>query len=545
MQPADYSGGVRLNVTDFGAIGDSTSDNTAPIQQVLDKASPGDTVFIPEGNFLVRTLQLRSGVHLISRGILAHHADAKSGEYSIEKQNSPNPLLKGEGVADIYISIRAKSKNEGIHLTKCQNIRIVNSDLEGDSTKFRAYPGILAFQVSGLDVSSTRIHHFGSGRTETHSYQPGTGIRVLSSNTISIRDSEIFHNGENGIFIHGSRKAEVLNNTIHHNGMSAIQVAFGNSGKENDYNFSGNILDQNAADGIDINNRSPENAKEINTTIAYNLSCDNGFVNGKSTPDGSGFGTLINVSDIVIYRNQAIGNNRPALYIEDCGTLLTKENQADNQVEIVLNLGELRIESSQYSSINLMANAKAKRILVRDSKIGSLSLPNQIEVEQFEVLSSSFSHARFNINMKGNLILRDNDLKNTSDSNVLLLANVDSAVIEDNRIESLKTTAVAIRKPAKNVRLSRNLIRSSGPVIFDEGSPNLLIQDNTIEVIPGGEENLTLKSNFPDRLRLEGNEHLGADGKPTLVFVGKGTATVQEKRIIGTTDFAEVNVIEN
>src|SRR5690606_15353268 len=154
-------------------------------------------------------------------------------------------------------------------------------------------------------------------------------IRILSSNTISIRDSEIFENGENGIFIYGSRKAEVLNNTIHHNGMSGIQVAFGDSGKEDDYNFNGNILDQNAADGIDINNRSPEKAKEITTTIAYNLSCGNGFVKGESTPDGSGFGTLINVSGILIYRNQAIGNNRPALYIEDCGMILSRENYAD------------------------------------------------------------------------------------------------------------------------------------------------------------------------------------------------------------------------
>lgn len=534
--------GIRRTVTDFGAVGDSLTDNTSAIQTIIDEASPGDTVFIPEGNFLIRTLLLRSGVHLVSKGILAHHSSAKTGDYSIEKQNSPNPLIKGEGVSDIYLSIRAKSKNEAVYLDRCKQIRIVNSDFEGDSTKLRAYPGILAFQCSGLEILSSRIYHFGSKRTKTHSYQPGTGIRILSSNTISIRDSEIFKNGENGIFLYGSRKAEVLNNTIHHNGMSAIQVAFGESGKENDYNFAGNILDQNAADGIDINNRSPEKAKEIATTISYNLSCDNGFVEGKSTPDGSGFGTLINVSGIILYRNQAIRNNRPALYLESCGEILSRENQADNQVEIVLALADLRIESSQYSSINLMANTKAKHILIKDSRIGSLSLPNKIEVEEFEVISNTFSHARMNVNMKGNFILKGNEMKNASDASVLLLSKATSAVIQDNQIESQKATAILINKSASNISLIGNKIRSAGPGIYDQGSPNLLVQDNKIELIPGGKENLTLKSNYPNGLILQGNEHYGTEGKPTLVFVGKGNAKVHDKLVVGTADYAEVEV---
>jgi Right handed beta helix region len=163
-------------------------------------------------------------------------------------------------------------------------------------------------------------------------------------------------------------------------------------------------------------------------------------------------------------------------------------------------------------------------------------------VEQLEVLSNSFSHARFNINMKGNLVLKDNELKNSSNSSALLLADVNSATIEDNRIVSQNTTAIAIRKPAKNVRLIGNTIVSAGPAIFDEGSPSLLIQDNKIELIQGGTESLTLKSNFPDGLRLEGNEHHGTEGKPALVFVGRGTATVNEKLVIGTADYADVEV---
>src|SRR5690606_24712223 len=162
---------------------------------------------------------------------------AKAGEYSIEKQNSPNPLIMGQGVENVCISIKGESKNEGIYLLKSHQIHIYNTELTGDSTKLRAFPGIMTFQSSGIEIANTTLHHFGMPRTETHSYQPGTGIRIMSSNTVSIHSSEIYKNGENGVFIHGSRKVEVLNNVIHHNGMSAIQVAFGSSAKEKDYNF--------------------------------------------------------------------------------------------------------------------------------------------------------------------------------------------------------------------------------------------------------------------------------------------------------------------
>lgn len=158
------------------------------------------------GIYLVRTILLRSGVSFVAEGLIKHHHSAKSGEYSIEKQNSPNPLILGQEVKNISISLNGESKNEGIYLLKSHQIRIFNSDLAGDSTKFRAYPGIITFESSGIEIVNSKIHHFGKPRSETKSYQPGTGIRILSSNTISIHSSEIYANGENGVFIYGSRK---------------------------------------------------------------------------------------------------------------------------------------------------------------------------------------------------------------------------------------------------------------------------------------------------------------------------------------------------
>src|SRR5690606_35633134 len=62
--------GRTLDVSTNGARGDGKTDDTDSIQAVINKAARGDTVFIPSGTYLVRTLKLRSGVHIKGDGLL-------------------------------------------------------------------------------------------------------------------------------------------------------------------------------------------------------------------------------------------------------------------------------------------------------------------------------------------------------------------------------------------------------------------------------------------------------------------------------------------
>ncbi|SFT73729.1 Right handed beta helix region [Algoriphagus locisalis] len=538
--------GKKINVLEKGVLAASENDQTDAIQGVIDQATEGDTVFFPKGIYLVRTILLKSGVNIQSEGTIKHHESAKDGQYSIEKQNSPNPLILGQGVRNISISLKGESKNEGIYLLKSHQIRIYDSELIGDSTKRRAHPGIMTFQSSGIDIANTKIHHFGMPRAETHSYQPGTGVRILSSNTVSIHDSEIYKNGENGVFIHGSRKVEVINNVIHHNGMSAIQVAFGDSGKEKDYNFSYNVLEENASDAIDINNRSKEKAKNIACLITENITCGNGFVKGESTPDGSGIVTLINVANVLIYKNEAYRNNRPAIYVESCGVILGKKNWADNQVEITLDLDELVLEENRFSSINLIANTKAQKIHLKNNELGSLSLPNGIQVEEFIVENNSFSHANFNLNLKGKVELIGNKIENSSRNPTILITEADNARIENNEILSQNSSAVILRKTAKNVQIIGNQIKSFNTAIFDDNSKELVVKNNKVTSIAGGKENQAFRSHYPDNLILEGNEYRGIANTETVIFVGKGKASVSnEKMITGTANYGVVDISGN
>ena len=537
--------GRNINVLENGVMADSENDQTEAIQLVIDQAKKGDTVFFPEGKYLIRTLLLRSGVSIHSQGLIKHHNSAQAGEYSIEKQNSPNPLILGQGVSNVSISLNGESKNEGIYLLKSHQIRIYNSELIGDSTKLRAYPGIMTFESSGIEIVDTKIHHFGMPRTETHSYQPGSGIRILSSNTVTIHNSEIYQNGENGVFIHGSRKVDVINNIIRHNGMSAIQVAFGDTGKERDYNFAYNILEENASDAIDINNRSKEKAKDIACVITENITCGNGYVNGESTPDGSGIVTLINVSNVLIYKNEAYRNNRPAIYVESCGVILGKENWADNQVEITLDLEELLLEKNRFSSINLIANTKAQKIHLRNNELGSLSLPNDIQVAQFTIENNTFSHANFNLNLKGKIELKDNKIENKSNNPTILISQANDALIENNEILSQNSSAIILRKTARNVQIIGNQIKSYNTAIFDDNSTELVVKNNKITSIAGGKENQAFRSHYPNMLTLEGNEYVGIKNTETVLLIGKGKASIgKEKLISGTANYGGVEISE-
>ncbi|MEP1085562.1 MAG: right-handed parallel beta-helix repeat-containing protein [Algoriphagus sp.] len=544
-QTDSASDNKQLNILDFGVSADSQNDQTEAIQQVIDQASEGDTVFFPEGEYLIRTLLLRSGVNILSEGLIKHHSAAIDGAYSMEKQNSPNPLILGQEVKNVTISLRGESKNEGIYLLKCHQISVYNTNLTGDSTKLRAYPGILTFESSGIEIVNSKIHHFGKPRSETHSYQPGTGIRILSSNTISIRNSEIYQNGENGIFIYGSRNIEVLDNVIHHNGMSAIQVAFGDKGKEKDYNFTNNIFDSNAADAVDINNRSPEKAMDIACVIAYNISCDNGFVKGESTPDGSGIGTLINISNVLLYKNQAYRNNRPAIYVESCGVILAKDNWADNQVEVTLDLEELVLEKNRFSSINLIANTKAEKIQIKNNELGSLSFPDGIHVKEMDIENNRISNASINLNMKGKLHLTENKIENKSKKPTLLIIKADDALIENNEILSENSSAIVLRKTARNIQIVGNHIKSFNTAIFDENSTALTVKDNIITSIKGGKENQAFRSHHPNQLTLKGNEYRGIENTETVLLIGKGKASIgKEKLVSGTANYGEVEVSE-
>ena len=535
--------GRLLNVKDFHAVGDGTTDDTAAIQDAIRSATEGDTVFIPEGAYLVRSLGLKSGINIKGEGMLIQTIEGEKEGVTNEKQNSSSPLFRGHQIKDVYLSIKAQTVYETAYLSASKNITIDQSTLLGDPSNPLSFSGLLFYDCENVAIKNTSISYYGAPRELPDIYQRGTAIRVLSSKIITINDSEITRNGENGIFVHDTPDVEVANNVISKNGMSAIQVAFGSTGREKNYHFSNNLMEENAADAIDINNRSDRPHWDINCLIENNISRNNGYVKGQPTPDGSGIATLINLSGVTMLNNIAEGNNRPALYLENCGKIYASGNKADNQVEVVLQFDELILEENSFGSISLLANVAGKKLSMTNNKLYSMSLPNGIKVDSLILTENLISQASLNFNMSGNVKLVENTINSHSKDGAILLVKVNSALLERNIITSMGSHAIATRKSADNIEILNNDIKSVNACIFDDGAKGLRVIGNKLRSLEGGSFRHTLVSRSPNQLVLSQNEHRTAPENITIYLEGKGTARIAEENILsGTVDYGTVNV---
>lgn len=532
-----------LNVKANRAVGDGLTDDTKAIQATISNAQPGDTVFIPKGKYLVKALGLKSGVHIKSEGLLIQKIAGEKEEFSPSRQNSSAPLFRGINVTNIFLSFRGQTENEALYLSGSKEVHITNSHIQGDPTKTKSFAGILLYNCENISIDKTTITHYGTDRENPDTYQPGTAIRILSSKNISITYNQIVDNGENGVFMHDTPDVEVSNNSILSNGMSAIQVAFGTQGIEKNYKFVNNLMEGNAADAIDINNRSKRKFMDINCLIEKNISRNNGFVKGESTPDGSGIATLINVSGVKMINNTAEGNNRPALYIESCGNIYAKGNKADNQVEVVLKFNELILSDNSFSFISLLANVDGKKLLLTNNQLHTLSLPNGIKVDSLLMKNNLIVNASLNFNMEGNVKMQENTINSHAKDAAILIVRANSVLIKKNIITSTQSHAVAIRKMATNVTIINNDIKSVNSCIFDDGSKDLKIIGNKFLSLEGGRFRHTLVSRNPDGLILSKNEHISGQKKNALRLEGSGSAWVSDEKIIrGYADYGSVSV---
>lgn len=471
--------GRRIDVTQYGAKGNGKADDSQAIQAALDSAGIGDTVYLPKGTYLVHTIRLVANVHLVSDGLLKQPKEL-SGQFAVQKQHSDAPLFRAHRISNVFLSFRAETVNEALYASQSRNITISNTHLAGDSTNRRSFSGILWYDCSACRVVGSNVGYYGGKRESPKTYQPGTGIRVLSSNGVTISGNTISHNGENGIFIHDSGDVEIDGNHIHHNGMSGVQIGFSDAERVTNYRVTNNRLEYNAADAVDVNNRAHGKTVAVNLLVAGNYSRENGFVGGQPTPDGSGIATLIGVSDVILSGNRAFGNNRPAVYAEGCGTLIANRNATDGEFELVGQWDNIQLMYNTFPALRLLANAQGKVLELQSNKVGRLMLPNGIRIDSLFLVKNEIGSGPININMEGNVIVEENDLNSVHDAGALLLVNVASAFVKGNRIANAKNAAITVREMAQHVRLDSNSVTSGGVWLQDASGGKTEVSRNQI-----------------------------------------------------------------
>ncbi|GIV34308.1 MAG: hypothetical protein KatS3mg031_1843 [Chitinophagales bacterium] len=137
------------NITDFGAVGNGSTVNTAAIQAAIDTCSiTGGTVLVPTGTFVTGTLVLKSNVTLEIHGTLqgspniSHYPDYISALRSMADASSQKSLLYAEQASHITLTgngtingnglafLGASNRPYGIRFISCRNVRYENIRLE-------------------------------------------------------------------------------------------------------------------------------------------------------------------------------------------------------------------------------------------------------------------------------------------------------------------------------------------------------------------------------------------------------------------------------
>lgn len=539
----DQKGIPYINAKDYGVKGDGKTDDTEALQKLIVNADSGVAIYIPEGVYLLRALGLRSNVQLFSDGLLKQIKPDSSEGYSIEKQHSTAPLFRGHHITNVSLSFEAQTYHEAVYISFGENIRITQTQVSGDSTNLRAFPGILFYRCVSCEVSDSKISHYGAARTSTTQYQPGTGIRVMASREINIKKNKIARNGENGIFIHTTSDVHIDSNHIHGNGMSGVQIAFGNGGVEQNYVISNNSFQDNIADAVDINNRGLHQFLDINCRIISNEGINNGFLNGQSTPDGSGIATLINVSNVEVKGNTSQNNNRPAVYLEDCRDIHLHGNEADDTFEMVGHFENVLFEGNNFDNLRLLANVKGSVLKLERNTVRQLFIPNDIAIDSLILQRNDLLNGSININFPGVAVLKANSIQSRSDVGAILVVRAQSVLIDSNRIVNRNNQAIITRKSANNISITNNHIESVNACIMDDGATGLYISGNKFVTLRGGEHQRTVVSTNPNGIIMHNNEHHGGRQDNSIRFTGNGHATVYDEKLVsGYPEYGEITI---
>ena len=357
-----------VNVKDFGAVGDGTTDDTTAIQAAINSVSSGGTIFIPKGTYIINSqLNLRSGNSIVGESRYSSTLKAANGfngnilrttgtspnNISVRtlgfngnstEQTSGN-LLNFEDVTSFEIS-ECNFKDaytESILLRSCSkgqvsNNECINSGGDGISLSFTSptlgknisinnnyinNPSEAGINLSGqkhVTVTGNVVEHDATGGT--HSSGHG-GIRLTNGSTLCVATGNSVQGMSRGLFVVST--AGVLNtlvgNTISNSGLQGILIEQSSQlVSSNTIDDSGKIADSSSPFGFGIQVSGACQSVQIqNNSITGNTTMEKGIV---MTTTGS---------QNVIVGNRISGNTAAALTNEGGGKNIFRDNQFNNR----------------------------------------------------------------------------------------------------------------------------------------------------------------------------------------------------------------------
>lgn len=232
-------GREMLNVMDFGAKGDGTTDDTKAVQKALDQAAlTNGAVFIPEGKFLCSELQMHEGIGV--HGLPA---------WSYRKGMGSVLLYKGGGKCLINLTGAYGAYLYGL----CLDGNNIGDEIHGilvdkpDYGKQEDTPRIDTCRVENFTGDGIRLERIWCFCVRhSHCFQnKGCGLRVRGWDGF-ILDNWFSGNGKAGYASYDENASNTITgNRIEWNREGGIYIKGGSH-----YNITGNYIDRSGRCGI-------------------------------------------------------------------------------------------------------------------------------------------------------------------------------------------------------------------------------------------------------------------------------------------------------
>ena len=142
--------GAAANVNDFGAVGDSSANDTVAVQAAFNSGSGG--IYIPDGTYLIDEITVPATVQRIyGTGTLKQRAtDTKL----LVGSSIDGLIIEGLNLVGNYAAGQsvASSDNRGVEFTSCSNLRVLNcnfSNIQGIAIQLNdcEYPTIAGNKI--------------------------------------------------------------------------------------------------------------------------------------------------------------------------------------------------------------------------------------------------------------------------------------------------------------------------------------------------------------------------------------------------------------
>ncbi|MEI6207883.1 MAG: right-handed parallel beta-helix repeat-containing protein [Desulfuromonadales bacterium] len=417
-------------------------------------------------------------------------------------QNTANlQIFYVSASSNITFEVNLVNHYEGFYLYASSDITIRNSSIEG--TAGNTFPSIIAYQCTNIKVLDSHIFNNGSIRTVASAlgYGSGTGIRLIYCVGFHVQRCQINNNGENGILMWRSADGWIQDNSIHDNSLSGIQIGFSGLNVEKNYIISGNLIYNNMADGIDVNNASGSAAFDINAVIENNTSYNNGFSGGARTPDGSGIGTLIHVNNVRVIGNKTYDTNKASVYLYDASDIIIRDNSA---VRVQLEGGRndnVTIEGNSLAWVDFSSGTACGTITIRNNKISKgMIIPNATSIRMLNILDNTLALSgainlnlldslKPSVNIRGNHFVANSDYRDGT--NTLIYNSTNYVVFDGNTFDHGSITTM------------QHAVLTSGANIF-----GTKVINNTFKHFNAG------FTSFGKNETIENNRFIGTNGKP-------------------------------